>query len=65
MAKKVKTVKLSDISSILFECNRELKTLGDAVEDNGDKQWLKGIDNLIGRVNETREAIQNKNVVID
>ena len=65
MAKKAKPVKLSDISSILFECNLELKTLGDAVEDNGDKQWVKGIDDLIGRVNKTREAIQNKNVVID
>ena len=60
-----KKMKLSDISSLLFECKRELKMLGDVAEDNGDTKWVEHIDDLYTRVLQAREAIQKRNVEID
>ena len=60
-----KKMKLSDISSLLFECKRELKTLGDVAEDSGSTEWMEHIDDLYTRILQAREAIQKRNVEID
>jgi len=57
---KTKKIKLSDISSILFECKQELKTLGDIAEDLGNERLMNQIDDLYVRVSQMREAIQKE-----